>query len=160
MTEIREDKKLGAILGCSVHGSCSYAEHHPDLSFYGVHGLEMLFTFMGPGCKTVTRTTTPDFDFVTGVWADGRIGSYRGIRKGTSTFGATVFGKTGIAIVENKDGYQPMLAEVCEFFRTGISPVDERETLEILAVIDAADESKRQGGAPVSLESMFAKARK
>jgi hypothetical protein len=64
------------------------------------------------------------------------------------------------SMVENKDGFQPMLAEVRKFFRTGVSPVDERETLEILAVIDAADESKRQGGAPMSVESMFAKARK
>ena len=52
-----------------------------------------------------------------------------------------------------------MLVEICKFFRTGKPPVSLQETLEILTFMEAADESKRQGGAPVSLESVLAKAR-
>jgi len=37
--------------------------------------------------------------------------------------------------------------------------VTEEETLEIYAFMEAADESKRQGGKPVTLESVLAKAR-
>ena len=44
-------------------------------------------------------------------------------------------------------------------FRTGASPVSEEETLEIYAFMEAADESKRQNGASVTLESVMAKAR-
>jgi len=37
--------------------------------------------------------------------------------------------------------------------------VAEAETLEIYAFMEAADESKRQGGLPVTLESVLEKAR-
>ena len=36
-----------AILGCSVHYDAARAEHHPDLSFYGIHGLEAMYALMG-----------------------------------------------------------------------------------------------------------------
>ena len=36
--------------------------------------------------------------------------------------------------------------------------MSEAETLEIFAFMEAADESKRQGGKPVTLESVMAKA--
>lgn len=157
--DIQTDKKLGGILGCETYGSCSYLEHHPDMSFYGVHGLEMLYAFMGPGCKTVSRVATPDFDLVTGIWNDGRIGTYRGLRKGKTEFGALVFGKYGNMTASLFEGYTPMLKEVCKFYRTGQSPVSLEESVEVMAVIDAADESKRQGGAPVNLESLYQKAR-
>ena len=39
------------------------------------------------------------------------------------------------------------------------SPVSAEETIEIFAFMEAADESKRQGGAPVSLASVMAKAK-
>jgi hypothetical protein len=38
--------------------------------------------------------------------------------------------------------------------------VSAAETIEIFAFMEAADESKRQGGAPVTLESVLAKAMK
>ena len=49
--------------------------------------------------------------------------------------------------------------EIARFFRTGKPPVSPEETLEIYAFMEAADESKRQGGVPVSIESVLAKAR-
>jgi hypothetical protein len=44
-------------------------------------------------------------------------------------------------------------------FRTGQSPVAADETLELYAFMEAADESKRRGGAPVELKEVLAKAR-
>src|SRR5258706_7201449 len=41
-----------------------------------------LFVLMGPGCETVSRATTNKVDYVTGVWKDGRVGTYRGIHGG------------------------------------------------------------------------------
>ena len=40
-------------------------------------------------------------------------------------------------------------------FRTGKVPVSAAETLEIYAFMEAADESKRKGGAEVTLESVL-----
>ena len=56
-------------------------------------------------------------------------------------------------------GYDPLLFAMLKFFRTGEPPVGEAETLEIYAFMEAADESKRQNGASVTLESVMTKAR-
>ena len=56
----------------------SYSTGTPDLFFYGIHGVEPLFTLMGPGCETVARVQAPDADHVTGLWKNGRVGTYRG----------------------------------------------------------------------------------
>ena len=43
--------------------------------------------------------------------------------------------------------------------KTGKTPVRAEETIEIFAFMEAADESKRQGGAPVSLAGVLARAK-
>ena len=57
------------------------------------------------------------------------------------------------------EGYGPMLQEIGKFFHGGAAPVSMDETLEIIAIIDAGGESKRQNGATVRLEDVFRKAR-
>jgi predicted dehydrogenase len=155
----RQDPKLGDLLGCDVYAPCELEPHHPDLFWYGVHGVESLFTIMGPGCKSVARVQTRDTEIVTGVWQDGRVGTFRGIRKGKSGYGGVAFGTKGIVAFTSPAGYEPLVEEICRFFRTGQPPVRAEETLEIFAFMEAADESKRQGGLPVTLESVLARAR-
>ncbi len=155
---MRNDPKVGEVLGCSAYSPCSLEPHHPDLFWYGIHGVETLFTIMGTGCQSVTRAHTDGCDVVTGVWKDGRIGVYRGIREGKAGYGAVVFGAKGIAPSGGYGGYTPMLVEICKFFRTGKAPVSAAETIEIFAFMEAADESKRQGGKPVTLQSVLEKA--
>jgi predicted dehydrogenase len=158
LVALKNDPKIGAIQGCETYSPCALEEHHPDLFWYGVHGVEMLYTLMGTGCDKVSRSQTKDTELVAGVWKDGRIGTFRGLR-GKSGYGALVFGAKGIAPGGGYGGYEPLLVEIGKFFRTGKPPVSLEETLEILTFMEAADESKRQGGAPVSLESVLAKAR-
>ena len=149
------------VLGCDAYSSNAPLEpHHPDLFYYGIHGCEILFTIMGPGCKTVSRVKTPTADLAAGVWNDGRLGTFRGILQGRVGFGATVFGDKGIATTGQFEGYKPLLKELVAFFKTGISPVSPERTLEIYAFMEAADESKRQGGQPVFLADLLEKARK
>ena len=114
---------------------------------------------MGPGCQTVSRAHTKGTEVVTGVWADGRIGTFRGIRSGKQGYDALVFGSKGIALTGGAGGYQPLVKEIVQFFKTGQAPVSAAETIEIYAFMEAADESKRQGGVPVSIESVLQKAR-
>ena len=95
--DVKDDAKVGDVLGCDARGPCSLEPHHPDLFWYGIHGVETLFTIMGTGCESVARTQTPDADLVVGVWKDGRIGTFRGIRAGKADYGATVFGEKAIA---------------------------------------------------------------
>jgi hypothetical protein len=155
----RTDAKVGTVLGCDVYGPCELEPHHPDLFWYGIHGVESLFTVMGTGCKSVARVHTRDTDLVTGVWNDGRVGTFRGIRKGSAGYGGLVFGTRSIVPLGSDAGYQPLVEEICKFFKTGQPPVAAEETLEIFAFMEAADESKRRGGVAVTLESVLAKAR-
>jgi predicted dehydrogenase len=155
---MKDNRKLGKVMGCDAWGPCEIEPHHPDLFWYGVHGVEALYTIMGTGCDRVTRTHTKGADVVTGLWKGGRIGTYRGLRTGKYDFGAMVYGSKDNLRAGSFDGYRPLVEEMCKFFRTGRPPVRADETIEIFTFMEAADESKRQGGAPVTLASVLERA--
>jgi predicted dehydrogenase len=156
---LHDQAKLGEIIGCDVFGPCALEEHHPDLFWYGIHGAETLFTIMGTGCQSVSRSQTESTELVAGTWSDGRVGTFRGMRKGPYKYGGTVFGTKGNAPIGDYGGYQPLVVEIVKFFKTGKPPVSADETLAIYAFMEAADESKRQGGKPVTIDGVMAKAK-
>ncbi|OGV66382.1 MAG: dehydrogenase [Lentisphaerae bacterium RIFOXYA12_FULL_48_11] len=158
--KLAKDNTAGKILGATTYSPCSIEKTHPDLVWYGIHGVEMLFAIMGTGCRSVTRVHTEQTDFVTGVWEGDRIGTYRGLRGGKKDYGGTVFGEKAIISLGSYGGYRPLLVEIVKFFQTGQAPVRPEETVEMFAFMEAADESKKQGGAPVSIAAMFEKAKK
>jgi hypothetical protein len=125
-----------------------------------VHGVETLFTVMGTGCKSVVRVHTENTDIVVGNWQDGRVGTFRGTRTGKHEYGGTVFTTNGNVVLGPYAGYEPLLVEIINYFETGKVPVSPKETLEIFAFMEAAHESKRQNGAPVTLASVMEKAGK
>src|SRR5262249_8163233 len=133
---ILKNEEIGPVLGASTWGSCSYSPGTPDLFFYGIHGVEPLFTIMGTGCETVSRVHTKDTDFVTGVWKDGRVGTYRGIRGGASAAGATVYGAKKIAQADKLGSYEDLCVEIARFFKTGKAPVTADETIEIFTFME------------------------
>jgi len=157
---MRNDEKIGAVLGCDAFSPCSLEPHHPDLYWYGVHGVEILFTIMGPGCESVQRLQTDGYEFVVGRWKDGRIGTYRGLKSGKKDYGAMVFGSKGIARSGGYEGYGHLVEQIVTFFKTGAIPVPAEETIEIFAFMTAADASKAQGGRPVTLASVIEKAKR
>jgi hypothetical protein len=151
---------VGKVIGAETYSPAHLEEHHPDLFWYGVHGVEILFTIMGTGCKYVSRSHTEGTDVVTGIWEDKRIGTYRGIRQGKGGYGGTIYGEKEIAVLGKYQGYNPLLEKVVEFFNTGIIPFATAETLEIFAFMQAADESKKQGGIPVDMTLLMQDARR
>src|SRR5262249_54001219 len=50
---LKTSPKVGKLRACSVWSPCSLEPHHPDLYWYGIHGVETLFTVMGTGCESV-----------------------------------------------------------------------------------------------------------
>jgi WD40 repeat protein/predicted dehydrogenase len=151
--------KIGTVQSCETTSPCQLEKTHPDLFWYGIHGVESLFTVMGTGCKSVRRTTsTATDDVVVGQWEGGRVGTFHGARV-KAGYGGKATGTKGTLGVGAYDGYRPLVVAIVQFFRTGIAPVKEDETLEIYAFMEAADESKRQHGAEVTLASVMAKAR-
>lgn len=149
---------VGKVLGASTYSPCSLEPTHMDLAWYGIHGCEALFTMMGTGCEQVTRAHSDDFELVTGVWDGGRIGTFRGIRAGKAGYGGTAFGEKGIVEAGTFDGYRPLVVAIAEFFAGGEPPVEPAETIELFAFIEAADESVRRGGSPVTIAEVMEKA--
>jgi hypothetical protein len=149
---------VGDVIGCDTYSPENLEPTHPDLFWYGIHGVETLFTVMGPGCEEVSRMTADGADVVVGKWSQGRVGTFRGIKEGKKTYGGTVFGTKDVQPIGAFAGYRPLLVEIMKFFQTGDPPVAMRETLEIYAFMEAADESKRRGGAPVKIDEVLLKA--
>lgn len=151
---------VGEVLGAYTYGPAGKQVGHMDLAYYGIHAIEALFTLMGTGCKEVARFDTPVSTTVTGIWDDGRTGVFTATPVGgKSYFGGVVHGSGGVVEkIKVFDGYEPLLVEVINYFRTGIVPVDSTETLEIFAFMTAADESKLSGGKPVLLKDVMEKA--
>ena len=151
LKEIINNLKDDKVVGVDIFGPCSIEPTHPDFFWYGIHGIEPLVAIMGTGCQSVSRMHTSGTDVAMGFWADNRIGTYRGIREGKSAFGGNVFGNKSIHTWDGNGGYDPLVKEIAKFFQTKVPPVKPDETLEIFAFMEAADESKRRGGIPVSL---------
>lgn len=154
------DPAIGQIIGCDAWSPCPLEPTHPDLFWYGIHGVEALYTVMGPGCQTVTRVHTDGTDCVIGQWKGGRVGTFRGIRQGKEDYGAVVFGSKKVATVIGFEGYEPLVKEIGKFFRTRKPPVSADETIEMFAFMEAADQSKRQQGKPVELKTEMENARR
>ncbi|MEZ6136071.1 MAG: Gfo/Idh/MocA family oxidoreductase [Pirellulaceae bacterium] len=150
---IAQYRESGAskVLGASAWSPCSLEPSHTDLFWYGIHGVETLYTAMGTGCQQVTRIHTEGTDLTVGVWDNGRVGVHRGIREGKSGYGLVVFGDKAIDVGGKYEGYAPLVDRIADFFLGGEAPVSTDETLELLTFMQAADDSKAAGGVPVKL---------
>ncbi|MGI6400563.1 MAG: Gfo/Idh/MocA family protein [Thermoguttaceae bacterium] len=150
--EMRNDSPIGEIYGADATSPCTLNPRHPSLYWYGIHGVESLFTVLGPDCVSVSRTGTTTTDIAVGIWEGNRMGTFRGIRKGAAPYSCRVFGEKEMVNVGDYQGYEPLLVEICKFFQTGIAPVDKQETINIHAFMTAADMSRRERGKSITLE--------
>ncbi len=150
--------EIGKLQAAISYGPAEKEPHHPDLYWYGVHATEALFTVMGQGCQSVSRTATDATDVVVGVWKEGRTGTLMGLRTGATPHKVILFGSKAVAEQKGSGDYAPLVQEIVKFLQTGKAPVSMDETLEMFAFMEAADESKRQAGAPVTLKSVLEKA--
>ncbi len=155
-----QKENVGEVRGAISFGPCSYEPHHPDLFWYGVHPTEALFTVLGKECEQVVRVTTPDTDVVTGIWSGGRVGTLQGLRNQAHGHRVILFGKKSVAIQESSGNYAPLVVEIVKFFQTKQPPIDPEETVALFAFMEAADESKRRGGVPVTIAEVIAAASK
>lgn len=147
---------IGKVTVAETYGPCAIEPHHPDLFWYGVHGVESLFTVMGTGCQTVQRGKTPAGKIeVTGVWKGGR----KGVFRENDGFRGHAKGTGGEMDVGGFDGYGPLVAAIMKFFQTGIAPVTPEETIEIFAFMEAADESKQLNSGPVQIKDILKRAK-
>jgi hypothetical protein len=150
---VDELKAKGPVKGAITWGPGPLEEHHKlDLSWYAIHPIEVLYTLMGTGCEEVTRVYAEGAEVITGRWKDGRIGTVRTL-KPYGDFGAAAFYEKGVGQSPAKTtfSYVDLVKRFVKFFQDGIPPVDNNETLEMFAFMDAAQRSREAGGRPMKL---------
>ena len=149
---IEADEKVES---CEAFGPMALLEDYRDYFWYGIHSAEVLFSFMGRGCKSVQTFHTEKIDVIVGLWEDGRIGTLRGNRTGANNFGCVITTgkstKAGFAS-EEIPYYALLLKKVIPFFQTGVSPIDVSESLEIIAFLEAASKSRASDGKNVTMD--------
>jgi virulence factor len=146
-------EETGRPLGCDAYSPAATHPRNPGLYHYGIHGVEMLYTVMGQGCQRVWTIPEPGGEVAVGVWADGRLGTMRGIREGAAGLGCTIFCEKKIEPITagTRYIYRELLKEVVAMFETGKAPLDIEETLELTAFMEAALRSGENGGSPQPL---------
>ena len=134
---------------------------HNFYTWYGIHGFEPLVTIMGMGVDKVSCFRNDTDDVINAVWKDGRMGELRLQRKSWIYSGYVLpekpkDKKNPVVVFDGYPGYEPLLREIVTFFKTGIVPVPNEETLEIMAFMEAAEMSAKRGGAPVTIAEAMA----
>lgn len=146
---------FGPILGADCYSPHKVEPTHPDFGYYGIHGIETLYTLMGTGCESVNRMSSKNADVVVGRWQDGRIGTFRGIKEGPSIYGGTAYTEKGAVAAGGYVGYKVLLEQIMKFFKTGVAPVSKEETIEIFKFMKASNMSQEQNGRIVTLEEAY-----
>ncbi|MWV45912.1 gfo/Idh/MocA family oxidoreductase [Paenibacillus sp. HJL G12] len=150
-----EQGLLGELIGVDCSGPMELQSTQPGFFWYGIHMADMLYRCMGPGCVEVRATSSEEHDLAVGLWSDGRIGTIRGNRKGNKRFGALLHREGGADFVDiytnEKPYYASMLEAVMQMFQTKAVPIHITETIEVIAFLEAANES-RSTGSPVKLK--------
>lgn len=128
--------------------------------WYGIHGAEPLYAAMGAGCVSVRCFGSENDDVLIGTWGDGRTGEVRMSRSEWGCGAALHDGsictqKRGCVRTGDYEGYEGLLSRICAFFRTGVPPVSNEETLEIYAFMEAGLRSKGLGGASVGISEVL-----
>ena len=144
----------GPARGASTYSPASVHPVNPGLFHYGVHGVEMLYTLMGPGCRDVRCVSTDGADDVLGVWDGGRLGGMRGVRGGAGGYGFSLFGEREVrmsAVATTWIYHELLKVVVATLSGASPSPISPRELVEAVAFQEAALRSAQSGGGAVPL---------
>jgi predicted dehydrogenase len=145
-----------AVNGCDAFGPVSEVATQPGLFFYGVHTVDLVVSVLGHGCREVRAAKSDGTDLITLTWPDGRVGSIRGSKAGHGKFGATLHRKDGFTFVDasaaKRPAYASMLEAILRSLPQGRSDVPADEMLDTIRIIEAANESRDNGGKPVAVK--------
>jgi predicted dehydrogenase len=139
------------ITGVDVFGPMNILPEPPGWFWYGVHSVEAAVTVLGPGWKEVHAVATENTDIMTATWSDGRIAAIRGIRNAHGSFGITIHREKSYQQADLYKNPRPlyagMLEAILKNLPAGKSAIPEAETLEIIQLLEAANEARTTGKA-------------
>ncbi len=145
--------ELGQILSADVWSAAALHPGNPGLLHYGIHGVEVLYTLLGPGCKYVQWAGTEKGEVSTGLWENGHASTVRGLREGKYSFGAVVHYEKGddMFVIDGSAFYRELLKTYVTMCETGRPPIPYDAMREIIAYCAAAVASEKAEGARIAL---------
>jgi hypothetical protein len=150
---LAKQEPLGRILSVDVWGACALHPGNPGLLHYGIHGVEMLYALLGPGCRQVRTIRTEPGEVAVALWPNDIPSTLRGLRAGQYGFGFVAHYEKGHVpySIEGAAFYRELLKTFVRMCETRAPVLDYATMREIIAFIGAADASAEQGGAAQSL---------
>ena len=110
---------MGSLLSADVWGACALHEGNPGLLHYGLHGVEILYSLLGPGCVEVSSTRNDAGEIAIALWKNGHLSTIRGIRDGQYGFGFVAHYEKGNVpfVFEGWACYRELLKVFIEMYR-------------------------------------------
>ncbi len=149
----RHKAALGDVHGVVTFGPAKRADGNPGLFHYGIHAVEMLLHLMGPGCQSVRTTCSDGAEVITGQWSDGRIGTVRGNRQGSTAYGYVAFCERGVMpqLVSTQNSYRNLLRAFVQSLDSRTPAVPLSSSVEVVRFILASLRSEQSAGSEVRL---------
>jgi len=145
----KDDDGLGDIAGIDTYGPMAIQPTQPGFFWYGIHAIEMMVAALGAGCRRVRVTTSEKYDLITASWDNDRSATYRGLREAHGRFGAVIHRQKGVQYVDIGANLRPFYASLLEAIMAslpaGKSAVPAGEMLEVVRIIEAANQSRETG---------------
>lgn len=136
---------------------------HPGLhgwTWYGIHQVEIAYKIMGVGCRKVACVREGASEVITAFWDEGRTVTIATNHDQNLTNGGWVADEQGTHAIAVRDTmherYAAFLRSYLNFCQSGPAPVALDETVETIAFMETAWQSREQGGLllPLAKESM------
>ncbi len=129
------------------------------LERYGIHALEPMFVLLGPGFQEVTWSGIGNSCVVTASHSSGAMATFAVLPEATAASGVLQgYGEQGHKVARTKSPYlafRGQLLAAVEWFKTGKDPYPFDHTIELMAILIAARESRAKGGKAVSVASVL-----
>jgi predicted dehydrogenase len=115
--------------------------------FYGVHAAEMMSTVFGSGVEYVMNVGNDGHDMASVMYKDGKTVSLQIVRDAKVDFRVIAHGEKGREEIQVETSlyYPETLKRIIDFVKTGRSPIDIVDTLEIIDLLNALVESREKG---------------
>lgn len=147
---------LGEVRGAVTFGPAKRSSSNPGLFHYGIHAVEMLLQLMGHGCESVRTTFSDGAEVVTGQWPDGRIGTVRGNRQGSTAYGYVAFCDQGVMpqLVSTQNSYRNLLRAFIGSLDTRKPAVPLSASVDVVRFILGSIRSEQSAGCEVRLDDI------
>jgi len=132
----------------TIYGALGKAPAGSSIVWYGVHAFEMLERAIGRGAVSVYARRDKAGAVALVEYDDARRGIVE-MTEGSWIYGGCLRNKDKAApyVVNMSRAYSDELEEVARFFRGSETPVDFEDSMEVMAMLDAAERSSQSGKA-------------